>query len=189
MLVKTEGGWFTMPKHKGFSFCWVCLGWSLLSLCQPNEGGRGRIFVAMAITTICGCGFVFQVIAMVAESLHTCLQMGSSEWIPLVACTALSLLNVIILVHKSFHLPSLFSPSCGRGNEEAVVWAFGCWLGTAHNAVLLQSWKFAILTSPVIVKNCFLFKCSILQIRLVPVWIFSTLYLKLPMFAPHKWST
>lgn len=80
----------------------------------------------------------------------------------------ISLLTVITLVHETFHLPSIFSPSCGRGNVEAVVWAFGCWLGSAHQPALLQFWKLAILTSPVIAKNYFLFKCLILQIRPVP---------------------
>lgn len=32
--------------------------------------------------------------------------------------------------------PSIFSQSCGKGNEQAAVWVFGCWLGSAHHSVV-----------------------------------------------------
>lgn len=129
-----------------FQFLLGLFGMRLVFSCQPNERGRGRMFVFMAITTICGYGFIFQVITMVAELLvskewpHTCLWEvvnQSSVWFHVQLL--LSLLTVIVFCHESFHLPSIFSPSHGRVNKEAVVWAFGCWLRSAHDPVLLSS--------------------------------------------------
>lgn len=186
-LKKKEKG---KSKHKGFSFCWVCLGWSLLSLCQP-KGRRKR-------KDVCGYGIClpshhYGCWVPCFQGMPAHLPADEKQWMNsfvwLHVQFLISLLTVIILVHETFHLPSIFSPSCGRGNVEAVAWAFGCWLGSVDQPALLQFWKLANLTSLGIVKNYFLIKCLILQIRPVPVWISSTFNLKWLSFAPLKWST
>lgn len=91
--------------------------------------------------------------------MPTHLLMGSSEWILcLVLCTALTFFS-----NCNYICPRVFSPSFYflpiPWQREWGSSSVGIWLLAEASPwpSLLQSWKLTILTSPVIVKNCFLF--------------------------------